>query len=45
MSSSRGQDIFEVKAKDLSFEAKNFKMYPGGQGRPRGLHLFILFPD
>ena len=32
---------FEAKAKDLTFEAnaKDFKMCPRGQGRPRGLHL------
>ena len=34
----------EVKAKDLTFEAKDFKMgprgRPRGQGRPRGLHLW-----
>ena len=31
----------EAKAKDLTFEAKakDFKMCPRGQGRPRGLHL------
>ena len=28
---------FEVK--DLTFEAKDFKMCPRGQARPRGLHL------
>ena len=37
---------FEAKAKDLSFEAKNFKMCPrgrpGGQGRPQGLHLCLI---
>ena len=27
------------KAKDLTFEAKDFKMRPQDQGRPRGLHL------
>ena len=31
---------FEAKAKDLTFEAKDFKMCPRGQGRPRGLHLW-----
>ena len=34
----------EAKAKDLTFEAKDFKMCPRGrprgQGRPRGLHLW-----
>ena len=34
---------FEAKAKDLTFEAKDFKLCPRGrprgQGRPRGLHL------
>ena len=32
---------FEAKAKDMTFEAtaKDFKMCPRGQGRPRGLHL------
>ena len=44
LSSSRGQANFrglEAKAKDLTFEAKakDFKMCPRGQGRPRGLHL------
>ena len=44
LSSSRGQVIFrglEAKAKDLTFEAKakDFKICPRGQGRPRGLHL------
>ena len=29
----------EAKAKDLTFEAKDFKICPRGQGRPRGLHL------
>ena len=29
----------EAKAKDLIFEAKDFKMCPRGQGRPRGLNL------
>ena len=31
----------EAKAKDLTFEAKakDFKMCPRGQGRPRGLHF------
>ena len=36
----------EAKAKDLTFEAKDFKMCPRGrprgQGRPRGLHLWHL---
>ena len=34
----------EAKAKDLTFEAKakDFKMRPRGQGRPRGLHLCSL---
>ena len=32
----------EAKAKDLTFEAKDFKMCPRGQGRPRGLHLWWL---
>ena len=34
----------EAKAKDLTFEAKakDFKMCPRGQGRPRGLHLCYL---
>ena len=43
--SSRGQANFrelEAKAKDLTFEAKDFKMCPRGQGRPRGLHLCYL---
>ena len=42
LSSSRGQANFrglEAKAKDLTFEAKDFKMCPRGQGRPRGLDL------
>ena len=38
----------EAKAKDLTFEAKDFKMCPRGQGRPQGLHLcsfhYFLFP-
>ena len=38
---SRTWDL-EAKAKDLTFEAKDFKMCPRGrprgQGRPRGLH-------
>ena len=47
LSSSRGQANFrglEAKAKDLTFEAKakDFKMCPRGQGRPRGLHLWLL---
>ena len=47
LSSSRGQTNFrglEAKAKDLTFEAKDFKMCPRGQGRPRGLHLCYLLP-
>ena len=36
----------EAKAKDLTFEAKakakDFKICPRGQGRPRGLHLWYL---
>ena len=34
----------EAKAKDLTFEAKakDFKMCPRGQGRPRGLHPWVL---
>ena len=34
----------EAKAKDLTFEAKakDFKMCPRGQGRPRGLHLCLF---
>ena len=32
----------EAKAKDLTFEAKDFKMCLRGQGRPRGLHLWYL---
>ena len=40
LSSSRGQANFRgLEAKDLTFEAKDFKMCPRGQGRPRGLHL------
>ena len=35
---------FEVKAKDLTFEAKNFKMCPRNQGCPRGLHLCLKAP-
>ena len=33
-----------LEAKDLTFEAKakDFKMCPRGQGRPRGLHLCLL---
>ena len=33
----------KAKAKDLTFEAKtkDFKMCPRGQGRPRGLHLWL----
>ena len=43
--SSRGQANFRgLEAKDLTFEAKDFKMCPRGrprgQGRPRGLHLW-----
>ena len=36
-----GQGL-EAKAKDLTFEAKakDFKMCPRDQGRPRGLHLW-----
>ena len=43
LSSSRGQANFRgLEAKDLTFEAKakDFKMCPRGQGRPRGLHLW-----
>ena len=29
------------EAKDLTFEAKDFKMCPRGQGRPRGLHRWF----
>ena len=34
-----------LEAKDLTFEAKakDFKMCPRGQGRPRGLHLWLQF--
>ena len=32
-----------LEAKDLTFEAKDFKMCPRGHGRPRGLHL-CYFP-
>ena len=36
----------EAKAKDLTFEAKakakDFKICPRGQGRPRGLHLWLF---
>ena len=32
----------EAKAKDLTFEAKDFKMCPRGQGRPCRLHLWKL---
>ena len=42
LSSSRGQANFRgLEAKDLTFEAKakDFKLCPRGQGRPRGLHL------
>ena len=47
LSSSRGQANFRgleaLEAKDLTFEAKDFKMCsrgcPRGQGRPRGLYL------
>ena len=39
----RGLVGFEVKPKDLSFEAKDLKMrphgHPQGQGRSRALHL------
>ena len=47
LSSSRGQANFrklEAKAKDLTFEAKakDFKICPRGQRRPRGLHLWYL---
>ena len=47
LSSSRGQANFRgLKAKDLTFEAKDFKMClrgrPRGQGRPRGLHLCLV---
>ena len=53
LSSSRGQANFrgleglEAKAKDLTFEAKakDFKMCPRGQGRPRGLHLCHFLTD
>ena len=41
--SSRGQANFRgLEAKDLTFEAKakDFKMCPRGQGRPRGLHVW-----
>ena len=44
LSLSRGQANFrglEAKAKDLTFEAKDFKMCPRGQGRPRGFHLWL----
>ena len=48
LSSSRGQANFrglEAKAKDLTFEAKDFKICPRGrprgQERPRGLHLCL----
>ena len=30
---------FEAKAKDLTFEAKDFKMCSRGQGLPRGLNF------
>ena len=30
---------FQAKAKDLTFEAMDFKMCPRGQERPRELHL------
>ena len=35
----------EAKAKDLTFEAKakDFKICPRGQGRPRGLHLWHVY--
>ena len=46
LSSSRGQANFRgleaSEAKDLTFEAKDFKMCPRGQGRPRGLHLWCV---
>ena len=53
LSSSRGQANFrrleaKAKAKDLTFEAKakDFKICPRGrprgQGRPQGLHLWLL---
>ena len=32
----------EAKAKDLTFEAKDFKMCPRGQKGPRGLHLCLV---
>ena len=42
LSSSRGQANFRgLEAKDLTFEAKDFKMCPRGQGRLRGLHLWL----
>ena len=48
LSSSRGPANFRgLEAKDLTFEAKakDFKICPrgrpGGQGRPRGLHLWL----
>ena len=45
LSSSRGQANFRgLEAKDLTFEAKDFKMCPRGQGRPRGLHLCSSSP-
>ena len=36
------KSVLEAKAKDLTFEAKakDFKICPRGQGRPRGLHLW-----
>ena len=41
LSSSRGQANFRgLEAKDLTFKAKDFKMCPRGQGRPRGLHFW-----
>ena len=52
LSSRRGQGNFrglEAKAKALIFEAKakakDFKMCPRGQGRPRGLHLCSVVPS
>ena len=34
---------FEAKAKDLRFEAKNFKMCPRRHRLPRGLHLCMKY--
>ena len=46
LSSSRGHRNFRglvgFEAKDLTFEAKDFKMCPRGQGRFRGLHLCLF---